>query len=70
MVGRASPGEVRRISHDPFDSSWGARAGDLHAGPQPTTIRADVKAMFGLMTVHGTFRLQSRQVSIGADPTT
>ena len=28
--------------------------------PERTTIRADVKAMFGVMTVHGTFRLQSR----------
>ena len=36
--------------------------------PERTTIRADVKAMFGLMTVHGTFRLQSGQVSIGSDP--
>ena len=34
--------------------------------PERTTIRADVKAMFGLMTVHGTFRLQSGQVSIAA----
>jgi len=36
--------------------------------PERSTIRADVKAMFGLTTVHGTFRLQSGQVSIGADP--
>jgi polyisoprenoid-binding protein YceI len=36
--------------------------------PGRTTIRADVKALFGLMTVHGTFRLQSGQVSIAADP--
>jgi polyisoprenoid-binding protein YceI len=36
--------------------------------PARTTIRADVKAMFGLLTVHGTFRLQSGQVSIAADP--
>jgi polyisoprenoid-binding protein YceI len=36
--------------------------------PERTTIRANVKAMFGLMTVHGTFRLQSGQVSIAADP--
>ena len=36
--------------------------------PERTTIRADVKAIFGLTTVHGTFRLQSGQVSIGADP--
>ena len=34
--------------------------------PERTTIRANVKAMFGLMTVHGTFRLQSGQVSIAA----
>ena len=36
--------------------------------PERTTIRADVKAMFGLITVHGTFRLQAGQVSIAADP--
>jgi polyisoprenoid-binding protein YceI len=36
--------------------------------PERTTIRADVKAMFGLLTVHGTFRLQAGQVSIAADP--
>ena len=36
--------------------------------PERTTIRADAKAMFGLLTVHGTFQLQSGQVSIAADP--
>jgi polyisoprenoid-binding protein YceI len=36
--------------------------------PEQTTIRTDVKAMFGLLTVHGTFRLRSGQVSIAADP--
>ena len=36
--------------------------------PERTTIRADVKAMFGLLTVHGTFRLRSGQVIIAADP--
>jgi len=36
--------------------------------PERTTIRADVKAMFGLLTVHGTFRLRSGQVLIAADP--
>ena len=36
--------------------------------PERTTIRADVKAMFGLITVHGTFRLQEGQVIIAADP--
>jgi polyisoprenoid-binding protein YceI len=36
--------------------------------PERTTIRADVKAMFGLMTVHGTFRLRDGAISIAADP--
>jgi len=36
--------------------------------PGRTTIRADVKAMVGLLTVHGTFRLRAGQVSIAADP--
>jgi polyisoprenoid-binding protein YceI len=35
--------------------------------PEQTTVRANVKAMFGLLTVHGTFRLKSGQVSIAAD---
>jgi hypothetical protein len=33
--------------------------------PEHTTIRADVKAMFGLMTVHGTFRLRGGQLRLG-----
>jgi polyisoprenoid-binding protein YceI len=36
--------------------------------PERTTIRADVKAMFGLMTVHGTFRLRDGAISIAAEP--
>jgi polyisoprenoid-binding protein YceI len=36
--------------------------------PERTTIRAHVKALFGLMTVRGTFRLQAGQVSIAAEP--
>ncbi len=36
--------------------------------PVRTTVRADVKAMFGLFTVHGTFRLASGQVIIAAEP--
>ena len=43
-------------------------AGTYTLDPERTTIRADVKAMFGLITVHGAFRLQSGQVSIAADP--
>jgi len=42
--------------------------GDYTLDPERTTIRADVKAMFGLLTVHGTFRLRSGLVSIAADP--
>ena len=36
--------------------------------PDLTTIRTDVKAMFGLMTVHGSFRLKDGQVTIAEDP--
>ena len=36
--------------------------------PEHTTVRANVKAMFGLFTVRGTFRLKSGQVTIAADP--
>ena len=36
--------------------------------PDLTTIRADVKAMFGLITVHGTFRLAGGQITITGDP--
>ena len=36
--------------------------------PGQTIIRANVKAMFGLLTVHGTFRLKSGQVVIAAEP--
>jgi polyisoprenoid-binding protein YceI len=43
-------------------------AGRYTLDPERTTIRADVKAMFGLLTVHGTFRLRSGQVSIAPDP--
>ena len=42
--------------------------GSYTLDPEQTVIRANVKAMFGLFTVHGTFRLRSGQVSITADP--
>jgi polyisoprenoid-binding protein YceI len=42
--------------------------GSYTLDPEQTAIRANVKAMFGLFTVHGTFRLRSGQVSITADP--
>src|SRR5487761_817403 len=42
-------------------------AGTYTLDPDQTTIRCDCKAIFGLMTVHGTFRLNSGQVSVGED---
>ncbi len=36
--------------------------------PERTTIGCDCKALMGLFTVHGTFRLGSGQVTIAADP--
>jgi polyisoprenoid-binding protein YceI len=41
--------------------------GTYRLDPSRSTIRADVKAMFGLITVHGTFRLQSGEVTIAED---
>jgi polyisoprenoid-binding protein YceI len=42
--------------------------GSYALDPTRSTVRADVKAMFGLFTVHGTFRLTSGQVIIAAEP--
>jgi polyisoprenoid-binding protein YceI len=42
--------------------------GSYTLDPERTTVRADVRAMFGLFTVHGTFRLKSGQVTIAAEP--
>jgi polyisoprenoid-binding protein YceI len=42
--------------------------GRYRLDPARTTIRADVPAMFGLMTVHGTFRLAAGEVHIAPDP--
>jgi polyisoprenoid-binding protein YceI len=42
-------------------------AGTYTLDPERTTIRCDCKAMFGLFTVHGTFRLTAGQVTIAAD---
>ncbi|HEY2443122.1 MAG TPA: YceI family protein [Streptosporangiaceae bacterium] len=43
-------------------------AGTYRLDPAGSTVQADVKAMFGLITVHGTFRLKSGQVTIAEDP--
>jgi polyisoprenoid-binding protein YceI len=42
--------------------------GRYRLDPARTTIRADVPAMFGLVTVHGTFRLADGEVHIAPDP--
>jgi polyisoprenoid-binding protein YceI len=42
--------------------------GTYRIDPERSTVRADVKAMFGLFTVHGTFRLLSGEVTVAADP--
>ncbi|MGH3185133.1 MAG: YceI family protein [Streptosporangiaceae bacterium] len=54
-------------SSDPFPAD-APPPGTYTLDPERTTVRADAKAMFGLMTVHGTFRLQAGQVNIAADP--
>lgn len=42
--------------------------GRYQLDPERTRVRADVKAMFGLLTVHGSLRLRSGEVLIAADP--
>jgi polyisoprenoid-binding protein YceI len=42
--------------------------GRYRLDPALTSIRADVPVMFGLITVHGTFRLASGEVHIAEDP--
>jgi polyisoprenoid-binding protein YceI len=49
-------------------SSAALPPGTYALDPGRTTVRANVRAMFGLFTVHGTFRLKIGQVIIAADP--
>ena len=44
--------------------------GTYRLDPDRSTIRVDVKTFLGLMTVHGSFQLESGQVIIAADPLT
>ena len=44
-------------------------AGVYAIDPERTTIRCDCKALMGLLTVHGTFRLNAGQVTIAGDLT-
>jgi polyisoprenoid-binding protein YceI len=60
---KARPCEAERMTNEALPAP-----GTYALDPERTTIRCDCKAMFGLMTVHGTFQLNSAEVSIGADP--
>lgn len=42
--------------------------GRYRLDPERTSVRLDVKAMFGMLTVHGSLRLRSGEVLIAADP--
>ncbi len=43
--------------------------GHYRLDPGRTSIHVDVKAMFGLLTVHGSLQLRSGEILIAADPT-
>ncbi len=45
-------------------------SGRFRLDPETSTIRVDVRVMFGLMNVKGTLRLLDGEIDIGADPTT
>jgi polyisoprenoid-binding protein YceI len=42
--------------------------GTYRLDPERSTVHTHVKAMFGLLTVHGTFRLLSGEVTVAPDP--
>ncbi|MGH9073005.1 MAG: YceI family protein [Acidimicrobiales bacterium] len=42
--------------------------GTYRLDPDRSTVRADCKAMLGMMTVHGTLRLLAGEVEVAADP--
>jgi len=43
-------------------------AGRYRLDPVQCSVRADVKAMFGLVTVHGSFRIRSGELVIADSP--
>ena len=49
------------------DTSPAIAPGTYRLDPARSVIRADVPAMFGLMTVRGTFRLRSGEVTVAGD---
>jgi len=52
----------------PAASAAAPLPGRYRLDPERTTVRADVAAMFGLLMVHGTFRLAAGEVHIAEDP--
>jgi polyisoprenoid-binding protein YceI len=42
--------------------------GSYRLDPERSTVRANVKAMFGLVTVHGRFRVKDGEVVVAEDP--
>jgi polyisoprenoid-binding protein YceI len=52
---------------EPAPASPAVAPGTYRLDPARSTIRADVPAMFGLLTVSGTFRLKSGEVTIAED---
>jgi polyisoprenoid-binding protein YceI len=57
--------ETPSAHESPSAPEAAAAPGAYRLDPERTVIRADVKAMFGLITVHGTFRLRSGEVLVG-----
>lgn len=43
--------------------------GTYRIDPERSSVRADVKAMFGLATVHGSFRVRVGEIHVGEEPT-
>jgi polyisoprenoid-binding protein YceI len=56
-------------SDSPASAQATVPAGTYRLDPERSTVRADAKAMFGLFTVHGTFRLRKGEVVVADDPT-
>jgi polyisoprenoid-binding protein YceI len=52
----------------PLETQTTPAPGSYRLDPGRSTVRADVKAMFGLFTVHGTFRLRSGEIVVADDP--
>jgi polyisoprenoid-binding protein YceI len=56
------------MTDTPSTATPGLAPGTYRLDPGRSVVGADVKAMFGLFTIHGTFRLRSGEVTIAEDP--